>query len=519
MANALPNFPPFRIREDELSAGTRWRKWFQKFENFITALDITNGDRKKALLIHFGVDEIFDLVDTFPEEKKNTYEALKTALETYFTPRVDTTFESSKLRKMKQLATENVDQFHKLSVLGCFTTNTTQKESTILAKFYEVDGNRSCSNLLSGATSEKTWAHKVPEPRIQIKVPAELYRGFGKIKNIKVKLHIDHKVQPRFQAHRRIPYHVRKDLEKELQRLEEQDIIENVVGPTPWVSPIVVVPKKTGVTHYTDDIIIHGADKATHDTSLTQTLNLQERDATLNKEKCLFGVNKLTFLGHTFGQEGISPEPQKIQAIVNTKKPSSVSELRSFLGMTQFVSRYIESYSTITEPLRKLTRNSQKWQWGKDQNKAFNKLKDRLTQVGVIAYFDPKKETEILVDASPCGLGAILTQQGKIVCYAGRALTDVETRYSQTEREMLAVVYGVEKFHMYLYGSSDFTVTTDHKPLLGIIKSMKPCSARIERWRLRLMPYQFKLIYRPGKDEAKSSRFPLSSSTCEANTG
>ncbi|GFR83013.1 transposon Ty3-G Gag-Pol polyprotein [Elysia marginata] len=168
---------------------------------------------------------------------------------------------------------------------------------------------------------------------------------------------------------------------------------------------------------------------------------------------------------------------------------------------------YIKSCSTITEPLRKLTRNSQKWQWGKDQNKAFNKLKDKLTQVGVMAYFDPKKETEILVDASPCGLGAILTQQGKIVCYASRALTDVETRYSQTEREMLVVVYGVERFHMYLNGSPDFTVTTDHKPLLGIIRSMKPCSARIARWRLRLMPYQFKLIYRPGKDEANPADY------------
>ncbi|GFR83009.1 RNA-directed DNA polymerase-like protein [Elysia marginata] len=106
----------------------------------------------------------------------------------------------------------------KLSVLGCCATNTTHKENKIFAKFYVVDGNKSCSNLLSGATSEKLGLTKFLN---QIKVPAELYRGFGKIKNIKVKLHIDDKVQPRFQAHRRIPYHVRKDLEKELKCLEE----------------------------------------------------------------------------------------------------------------------------------------------------------------------------------------------------------------------------------------------------------------------------------------------------------
>ncbi|GFR57588.1 transposon Ty3-G Gag-Pol polyprotein [Elysia marginata] len=175
--------------------------------------------------------------------------------------------------------------------------------------------------------------------------------------------------------------------------------------------------------------------------------------------------------------------------------------------MTQCVSRYIESYSTITEPLRKLTRNSQKWHWGRDQNKAINKLKEKHTHVGNMAYFDPRKETEILVDALPCGLRAIFTQQGEIVCYASSALTDVETRYSQTEREMLAVVYDVEKFHMYLYISPDFTVTTDHKPLLGIIRIIKPCSARIERWRLCLMPHQFKLIYRPGKDEANPADY------------
>ncbi|GFR73033.1 transposon Ty3-G Gag-Pol polyprotein [Elysia marginata] len=117
-----------------------------------------------------------------------------------------------------------------------------------------------------------------------------------------------------------------------------------------------------------------------------------------------------------------------------------------------------------------------------------------------MSYFDSSKPTEIIVDASPCGLGAILTQKGHVICYGSRALTQVESRYSQTEREMIAVVYGVEKFHMYLYGSK-LTVTTDHKPLLGMVNSSKPCSTRFERWRLRLMPYEFNLRYSPGKDE------------------
>ncbi|GFO11778.1 transposon ty3-g Gag-Pol polyprotein [Plakobranchus ocellatus] len=167
--------------------------------------------------------------------------------------------------------------------------------------------------------------------------------------------------------------------------------------------------------------------------------------------------------------------------------------------MTQFVSRYIEGYATITEPLRTLTRKSETWKWEKRQGNAFAELKRKLTNVGVMAYFDPRKATEIMVDASPHGLGAMLIQEGRVVSYASRSLTDVESRYSQTEREMLAVVFGVEKFHIYLYGST-FIVITDHKPLLGIIGSCKPTSVRIDRWRLRLMPHEFTLSYRPGKD-------------------
>ena len=123
-----------------------------------------------------------------------------------------------------------------------------------------------------------------------------------------------------------------------------------------------------------------------------------------------------------------------------------------------------------------------------------------------MAYFDQKKDTTILVDASPVGLGAILIQSGKAICYASRALSDVEQRYSQTDREMLAVVYGAEHFHLYIHGAP-FSVITNHKPLLGIMKSRNPTTARIERYRLRLMPYDFELIYKPGRNENNPADF------------
>ena len=156
--------------------------------------------------------------------------------------------------------------------------------------------------------------------------------------------------------------------------------------------------------------------------------------------------------------------------------------------------RFILHYAIISEPLRKLTRKDAEWRWSERGELALNKLKGVLTGARIMAYFDPNKDTNILVDASPVGLGAVLTQNGKILCYASRVLTEVEQRYSQTERKMLAVVYAAEHFHLYLYGEK-FIITTDHRPLLGIVKSLKPAMARIERWRLRLMPYRYSLIY------------------------
>ena len=119
-----------------------------------------------------------------------------------------------------------------------------------------------------------------------------------------------------------------------------------------------------------------------------------------------------------------------------------------------------------------------------------------------MAYFDSSKNTELYVDASPFGLGAILTQttpgqqDTKVIAYASRSLTDTESRYSQIERESLAIVYGVEHFHIYLYGHG-FTLITDHKPLELIYRNPKSRpSAR--RWCLRLQDYTFQVKYRPG---------------------
>ena len=166
------------------------------------------------------------------------------------------------------------------------------------------------------------------------------------------------------------------------------------------------------------------------------------------------------------------------------------------------------------EPLRELTRSDSAWKWGTPQQDAFDCLRAILTSDCVVAHYDQSADTELKVDASPVGLGAILLQRTKgavrPVAYASRTLTDVERQYSQTEKQALAVVWACERFHIYLYGKP-FTVFTDHKPLEIIYNPKAKPPPRIERWALRLQPYQFTMVHMAGKTNPADvlSRLPL----------
>ena len=255
-----------------------------------------------------------------------------------------------------------------------------------------------------------------------------------------------------------------------------------------------------GCKNISDDIIVFGRTQQEHDENLRGVLErLKQLDFRLNKDKCSFSKSEVKFYGHIFSQNGVKAEPDKIKAITEMSKPVNVSEVKSLLGMAQYMSRYIPDYATITAPLRLLTRKETPWQWTNEQHRAFDKLKDTLTESRVMSYFNSRLETKVIVDASPVGLGSLLVQDGRVISYANRAHSDVELRYPQTKRKMLGVVWAVEHCQLYLYGS-ELTIATGHKPLLGIFNSHKPTSARIDRWKLRLMPYNCQLTYRPEKD-------------------
>ena len=267
-------------------------------------------------------------------------------------------------------------------------------------------------------------------------------------------------------------------------------------------------------------ILIFGRNQETHDASLSAVLErLKERGLTLNKNKCAFSKSTLEFFGQIFSANGTSPDPKKVQDIKLADQRHNPKEVRSLVGLANYCTRYIPGLASLNQPLRHLPKTDHEWDWKPTHTDALNQLKDALSEDAANAYFDIDNDTELIVDASSVGLGEILTQhdkhgRSKVIAYASRALTDVESRYSQTERETLAVTWACLHFHLYIY-RRPFTATTHHQALVSIFgnpKSKPPL--RIERWVLKLQQYEFRIVYKPGQNNPADymSRHPTSGS-------
>ncbi len=234
-----------------------------------------------------------------------------------------------------------------------------------------------------------------------------------------------------------------------------------------------------------DDVIMYGKTQTDHDEALTQVFErFSNVNLTLNQSKCKFKESSLSFFAFIFSKDGVSPDPEKVQAIHNMTPPKSTSAVRSFLGMATYCAKFIPSFSDTSHPLRNLTNQNVQFQWSQEQQTSFENIKEMLSNDSTMAY---SKNTEQTTDASPVGLSAILSQKTpgtnnrKIVAFASRSLSDVETRYSQTEKEALAIIWAIKRLHLYLHGKK-FTLYTDCKPVQLILanpKSKPP--ARIER--------------------------------------
>lgn len=249
-----------------------------------------------------------------------------------------------------------------------------------------------------------------------------------------------------------------------------------------------------------DDIIIGGRNVAEHDENLKKVLNrAREVKLKLNPAKCKFRLDQVSYVGHIFTSAGLTADPSKTKAISEMPAPMDVPALQRFLGMANYMAKFIPNFSAIAAPLRKLTHKETAWCWYQQHQHAFDTLKSCLSSPPVLAYYDVEKPVTLTCDASCYGLGAACMQDGRPVAYASRTLTDTETRYAQIEKELLAVVFACTKFRDYVYGKPTL-VETDHQPLVTILKKpIHTAPARLQRMMLRLQCYNITLVYKKGK--------------------
>ncbi|XP_055844353.1 uncharacterized protein K02A2.6-like [Episyrphus balteatus] len=515
-----------------------------------------------------------------------------------------------------------------LPIIGKFTASLTFKQHSIAETIYVID-SQAISILSYNASKQLNIIHIVQQLSnnisldIKQKYP-EVFRGIGKHNKHKVHLFIDKEVPPVAQRFRRIPFHLRSSVEDEINRLLKADIIEKATGPTPWVSPVVIVPKPhnptairmcidmraankaiqrvrkitptlqdiitslNGTTVYSkidlnegyhqieldeesrfittfsthcgvyrykrlnfgvntaaeefqdiirqtlnniknvlnvsDDIFIFGKTQTEHDQALEEVFQrLRANNLTVNEKKCVFSQPQLKFFGFVFSKDGIQPDPEKVAVFEQLKTPNNVSEVRSILGMLNFALPFLPELATHTQPLRELIQKNTEFVWKKKHEEALIFLKKLMGDASKLAYYDMNKPTHLHVDAGPEGLSGILSQHHnkryEIVAYASHALTAVEKRYSQIEKEMLAATWAMEHFKIYLYGTK-FTLHTDHMPLISIFKNplSKPTS-RIERLLLKTQEFSFNIQHQQGNSNPADyfSRHPNNNSNNSYN--
>ena len=208
-------------------------------------------------------------------------------------------------------------------------------------------------------------------------------------------------------------------------------------------------------------------------------------------------ITKLFF----FCKYSIKPDPEKIAAVEKMSSPNSKKELECQLGMFTYLSQYSTHLSQKTASLRELCKEDREWIRCPEHEEALTEIKKMITEVPgpVLQYYDPSKPVRVQVDASQSGLEAVVKQNGQPIAYASKSLTTAQQAYAQIEKEALALVFGYEKFHHYLYGR-DFIAETDHKPLEIIMKKpLHLVPMRLQRLRIRLQRYNVTVQYVRGK--------------------
>ncbi|XP_061998945.1 uncharacterized protein LOC133716243 [Rosa rugosa] len=252
------------------------------------------------------------------------------------------------------------------------------------------------------------------------------------------------------------------------------------------------------VVVFVDDILIYSRSSDEHEKHLRIVLQtLRENKLFAKFEKCDFWQKEVKFLGHVVSKDGVSVDPSKVEAVMSWSRPTTVTEIRSFLGLAGYYRRFIEGFSSIASALTKLTRKDSQFIWTDECEKAFNELKTRLTTAPVLTIPTSGGGLVIYSDASHQGLGCVLMQNGGVVAYGSRQLKVHERNYPTHDLELAAVVFALKIWRHYLYGEK-FELFSDHKSLKYLF-SQKELNMRQRRWMELIKDYDFTLEYHPGK--------------------
>uniref|UniRef100_A0A8C5QUS7 ribonuclease H n=1 Tax=Leptobrachium leishanense TaxID=445787 RepID=A0A8C5QUS7_9ANUR len=253
-----------------------------------------------------------------------------------------------------------------------------------------------------------------------------------------------------------------------------------------------------------DDMLITGPTDAEHRKNVEAVLErLQTHGLRVNLSKCEFLKTGLEFCAHTVDRHGLHTTEEKLKALTHAPTPQNVTQLQSYLGLLNYYHCFLPNLAHQLYPLHRLLDAKTKWIWTAECEKAFMLSKELILSSQVLVHYNLKKPVTLACDASPYGLGAVLSHvmsdgTERPISFASRSLTSAEQNYSQIDKEALAIVWATKKFHTYIYGR-DFTLITDHKPLLSILNPQKGIStttaSRLQRYALFLGAYNYSIRY------------------------
>ncbi|XP_055908516.1 uncharacterized protein K02A2.6-like [Eupeodes corollae] len=276
-----------------------------------------------------------------------------------------------------------------------------------------------------------------------------------------------------------------------------------------------------GVKVFLDDIKITAENDSVHLQRLEEVLRrLNHYNMRVNLDKSEFMVDRIEYCGYMIDCNGIHKMRSKIDAIQNMKQPSNKDEVRAFVGLINYYGRFLKGLSTILYPINNLLKDKVFFYWDEDCEKSFQSVKKQMQSDVILAHYDPKLPLILATDASPYGVGAVLShvypdKSERPIQYASQTLSKVQQKYSQVDREAYAIIFGIKKFYQYVYARR-FTLVTDNKPISQILsphRGLPTLSAtRMQHYAIFLESFDYDIRYRKSKENANAdamSRLPV----------